>query len=81
MELKDLTQGMRLTGTVRNVTHFGAFVDIGVHEDGLVHISQLSDKFVKDPFEIVQVGDIVRVTVLEVDSERKRISLSMKQNS
>ncbi len=78
MEIKDLKQGMLLTGTVRNVTHFGAFVDIGVHEDGLVHISQLSDKFVKDPFEVVQVGDVVQVGVLEIDKERKRISLTMK---
>lgn len=79
MELKDLKPGMTLTGTVRNVTHFGAFVDIGVHQDGLVHISQLSDKFIKDPFEIVQVGDVVNVAILEVDAERKRISLTMKQ--
>ncbi len=78
MELKDLKIGMMLTGTVRNVTHFGAFVDIGVHQDGLVHISQLSDKFIKDPFEVVQVGDVVNVTVLEIDSERKRIALTMK---
>ena len=78
MDLKDLKSGMQLTGTVRNVTHFGAFVDIGVHEDGLVHISQLSDKFIKDPFEVVSVGDIVNVAVLEVDLERKRISLTMK---
>lgn len=78
MEMKDLQPGMKLTGTVRNVTHFGAFVDIGVHEDGLVHISQLSDKFIKDPFEVVSVGDIVNVTVLEVDLKKKRISLTMK---
>ena len=69
---------MVLTGTVRNVADFGAFVDIGVHQDGLVHISQLSDKFVKHPLDVVQVGDIVQVTVLEVDEKRKRISLSMK---
>ncbi|MFA0816361.1 MAG: Tex family protein [Anaerofustis sp.] len=78
MEMKDLQPGMKLTGTVRNITHFGAFVDIGVHEDGLVHISQLSDRFVKDPFEVVSVGDIVNVTVLEVDQKKKRISLTMK---
>ena len=78
MELKDLKEGMQLTGTVRNVTQFGAFVDIGVHEDGLVHISRLSDRFVKNPFDVVSVGDIVNVEVIEVDTERKRISLSMK---
>ena len=78
MELKDLKEGMQLTGTVRNVTQFGAFVDIGVHEDGLVHISRLSDRFVKNPFDVVSVGDIVNVEVVEVDTERKRISLSMK---
>lgn len=78
VNLDDLKEGMRLTGTVRNITHFGAFVDIGVHEDGLVHISKLSDKFVKDPFDVVKVGDIVNVEVVEVDLKRKRISLSMK---
>ncbi len=77
-DIKDLTVGMKLSGTVRNVTHFGAFVDIGVHEDGLVHISKLSDKFVKDPFEVVSVGDIVNVKVIEVDLKRNRISLTMK---
>ncbi len=77
-DIKDLTVGMKLSGTVRNVTHFGAFVDIGVHEDGLVHISKLSNKFVKDPFEVVSVGDIVNVEVTEVDLKRNRISLSMK---
>ena len=70
---------MILTGTVRNVTDFGAFVDIGVHQDGLVHISQVSDKFIKHPSEVVSVGDIVKVVVLEVDEKKKRISLSMKQ--
>ena len=78
IDIKDLTVGMKLSGTVRNVTHFGAFVDIGVHEDGLVHISKLSDKYVKDPFEVVSVGDIVNVEVTEVDLKRNRISLSMK---
>ncbi len=77
MEMKDLKSGMKIRGTVRNITHFGAFIDIGVHQDGLVHISKLSERFIKDPFEIVQVGDIVDVTVLDVDSERKRISLTM----
>ena len=78
IELKDLAEGMILNGTVRNVSDFGAFVDIGVHQDGLVHISQLSDKFIKHPMEVVKVGDIVEVRVLAVDLPRKRISLSMK---
>ena len=69
---------MQLTGTVRNVIDFGAFVDIGVHQDGLVHISQLSDRFVKHPAEVVKVGDIVKVYVLSVDVQKKRIALSMK---
>lgn len=69
---------MVLMGTVRNVADFGAFVDIGVHQDGLVHISQLSDSFVKHPLDIVKVGDIVEVRILEVDQKRNRISLSMK---
>lgn len=68
-------------GTVRNVADFGAFVDIGVHQDGLVHISQLSDSFVKHPLDIVKVGDIVEVRILEVDKKRNRISLSMKNKS
>jgi len=76
--MKDLKPGMKLMGTVRNVADFGAFVDIGVHQDGLVHISQLSDKFVKHPLEVVKVNDIVEVTVLEVDPKRNRISLTMK---
>lgn len=79
MELKDLTPGMELMGTVRNVIDFGAFVDIGVHEDGLVHISQLSNKFVKHPLEVVKVGDVVKVWVLDVDMKRKRISLTIKK--
>ena len=76
--LKDLEPGMVLEGTVTNVTNFGAFVDIGVHQDGLVHISALADKFVKDPREVVKTGDIVTVKVLEVDVPRKRIGLSMR---
>ncbi len=79
LELKDLQPGMTLTGTVRNVIDFGVFVDIGVHQDGLVHISQISDKYLKHPSEAVAVGDIVKVVVLEVDEKKKRISLSMKQ--
>ena len=79
LEIKDLKPGMVLTGTVRNVIDFGAFVDIGVHQDGLVHISQVADKFVKHPSEAVSVGDVVKVVVLEADEKKKRISLSMRQ--
>lgn len=79
MSLEDLKPGMQLKGTVRNVTSFGAFVDIGVHEDGLVHISQLSNRFVKDASEVVKVGDIVTVWVMQVDVKKKRISLTMKE--
>jgi uncharacterized protein len=80
-ELKDLVPGMLLEGTVTNVAAFGAFVDIGVHQDGLVHVSQLADKFVKDAHDVVKAGDVVKVRVLEVDIPRKRISLSMKKDS
>ena len=80
LEMKDLKPGMILKGTVRNVIDFGAFVDIGVHQDGLVHISQMSDKFIKHPLEAVRVGDIVEVQVLSVDLAKKRISLTMKIN-
>ena len=79
LEIKDLKPGMQLTGTVRNVIDFGVFVDIGVHQDGLVHISQVADKFLKHPSEAVKVGDVVKVVVLEVDEKKKRISLSMRQ--
>ena len=79
LDLKDLQPGMVLTGTVRNVIDFGAFVDIGVHQDGLVHISELCDRFVRHPSEVVSVGDTVKVLVLGVDEKKKRISLSMKQ--
>jgi len=78
LDINDLKPGMILDGTVRNVVDFGAFVDIGVHQDGLVHISELSDRFVRNPMEVVSVGDIVKVRVLDVDPARKRISLSMK---
>lgn len=81
VDMKQLKPGMSLTGTVRNVADFGAFVDIGVHQDGLVHISQMSDKFIKHPLDVVKVGDVINVTVLEVDEKRKRISLSMKQKN
>ena len=79
LEIKDLKPGMELAGTVRNVIDFGAFVDIGVHQDGLVHISQIADRYVKHPSEVVSPGDVVRVVVLEVDEKKKRISLSMRQ--
>ena len=79
MEIKDLQEGMILNGAITNVAAFGAFVDIGVHQDGLVHISQLADRFVKDPNDVVKVGQQVQVRVLEVDLPRKRISLTMKQ--
>ena len=78
LDIKDLKEGMILKGTVRNVIDFGAFVDIGVHQDGLVHISQMSEKFIKHPLEAVSVGDIVEVRVLGVDEKKNRISLSMK---
>ncbi len=79
--IEDLKSGMKLPGVVTNVTAFGAFVDIGVHQDGLVHVSQISDRFVKDPGKVVKVNQRVTVTVLDVDLERKRISLSMRENS
>ena len=78
LDFDDLKEGMELKGTVRNVIDFGAFVDIGVHQDGLVHISEMSDKFIKHPLDVVSVGDVVKVRVLSVDKERKRIQLSMK---
>ena len=78
LEMKDLKEGMILKGTVRNVIDFGAFVDIGVHQDGLVHISQMSDKFIKHPLDVVSVGDIVTVKVMSVDLAKKRIQLTMK---
>jgi protein Tex len=77
-DIKDLRPGMRLEGTVTNVAAFGAFVDIGVHQDGLVHVSQLADRFVKDPHEVVKAGDVVKVRVVEVDAARKRIALTMR---
>jgi uncharacterized protein len=77
--MEDLKPGMELEGVVTNVTAFGAFVDVGVHQDGLVHVSQLADRFVKDPSEVVKVGEKIKVRVLEVDLERKRISLTAKK--
>uniref|UniRef100_UPI0035B2C3AF S1 RNA-binding domain-containing protein n=1 Tax=Hydrocarboniphaga effusa TaxID=243629 RepID=UPI0035B2C3AF len=79
-EVKDLKPGMVLEGTVTNVAAFGAFVDIGVHQDGLVHVSQLADKFVKNPHEVVKAGDIVKVRVVDVDLKRQRIALSMRKD-
>lgn len=78
IDLKDLSPGMELMGTVRNVSDFGAFVDIGVHQDGLVHKSQMANRFVKHPLDIVKVGDVIKVRIMEVDEKRKRISLTMK---
>ncbi|MCV0424546.1 MAG: RNA-binding transcriptional accessory protein [Roseibium sp.] len=80
-EISDLKPGMKLEGTVTNVTNFGAFVDVGVHQDGLVHVSQLADRFVDDPHQVVKAGDIVKVTILEVDVPRKRISMTMKSQA
>jgi uncharacterized protein len=77
--MEDLAPGMILKGTVRNVIDFGVFVDIGVKQDGLVHITEMSDRYVKHPLELVSVGDIVEVKVLQIDGKRGRISLSMKQ--
>ncbi len=78
MEIKDLQPGMVLKGTVRNVIDFGVFVDIGVHQDGLVHISQITERYIKHPLEAVSVGDIVEVKVMSVDLTKKRIQLTMK---
>ena len=79
LEMKDLQPGMELKGTVRNIVDFGAFVDIGVHQDGLVHISQITDRFIKHPLEVLHVGDVVKVKVLSVDVAKKRIALTMRQ--
>jgi uncharacterized protein len=80
MEMKDLKPGMELCGTVRNVIDFGAFVDIGVHQDGLVHISQICDRYIKHPSQVLSVGDVVTVWVLSVDEKKKRISLTMRKD-
>ena len=77
LDIKDLSVGMKLQGTVRNVVDFGAFIDIGLHNDGMAHISKLTNKFIKHPNEVVSVGDIVDVKVLDVDLKRNRINLSM----
>ena len=78
MDISDLKEGMELKGTVRNVIDFGAFVDIGVHQDGLVHISQICDKYIKHPSEVLKVGDVVNVKILSVDAKKNRISLTMR---
>ena len=80
LDMKDLTPGMELTGTVRNVIDFGAFVDIGVHQDGLVHISRMAERFIRHPSEVVKVGDIVKVWVVSVDEKKQRIALTMVKN-
>jgi uncharacterized protein len=79
MDVNDLKEGMILDGTVRNVIDFGVFVDIGVHQDGLVHISEICNRFIKHPSEVLTVGEIVKVMVIGVDAAKKRISLSIKQ--
>jgi uncharacterized protein len=79
-DLKDLSPGMMLEGVVTNVTNFGAFVDVGVHQDGLVHISMMSERFIKDPRELVKAGDVVKVKVLQVDLQRRRIALTMRMS-
>ena len=78
LTMEDLEEGMVISGTVRNVVDFGAFVDIGVHQDGLVHISQICDKFIKHPSEVLKVGDVVNVKILSVDPKKNRISLTMR---
>jgi protein Tex len=80
-DIKDLVEGMILEGTVTNVAAFGAFVDVGAHQDGLVHVSQLANKFVKDPKDVVKAGQIVKVKVVEVDIARKRIALTMRMDA
>ena len=80
LDMNDLKPGMELKGTVRNVIDFGAFVDIGVHQDGLLHISQISDKYIKHPSEILKVGDVIKVWVISVDTNKKRIALTMRED-
>ncbi len=79
LKFEDLQIGQTLTGTVRNIVDFGAFIDVGVKHDGLVHISEMSEKYIKNPSEIVSVGDIVKVKVIDIDNERQKLKLSMKQ--
>ena len=79
LDIKDLKKGMKLQGTVRNVIDFGAFVDIGLHDDGLIHISQMSDKYIKHPSDVLSVGDIIDCYVLEINQEKKKVSLTLKE--
>jgi uncharacterized protein len=79
LSIDDLREGMTLTGTVRNVVDFGAFVDIGVKQDGLVHVSEMGDRYVRDPYAVLSVGDVVQVRVISVDRERGRVGLSMRK--
>ena len=79
LKFEDLRIGQILTGTVRNITDFGAFVDVGVKHDGLVHISQISDKFIKNPSEVVAIGDIVKVKVIDIDMDKQKVKLTMKE--
>ena len=81
MSIEDLKTGMELTGTVRNVVDFGAFIDIGVHQDGLVHISEITDKYIKHPSEILRVGQVVQVRIKDVDLKKNRIALTMKRKN
>ena len=81
VQFEDLKEGMKVTGKIKNVVDFGAFVDIGLHETGLIHVSELSDNFIKDPMEVVKVGDVHEFTILELDQVRRRISLSLKSDA
>ena len=81
VQFEDLKEGMKVTGKIKNVVDFGAFVDIGLHETGLIHVSELSDSFVSDPMEVVKVGDIFEFTILALDKDRRRISLSLKSDA
>ena len=81
VQFEDLKEGMKVTGKIRNVVDFGAFVDIGIHETGLIHVSELSDSFVSDPMEVVKVGDVKEFTIIGLDKDRRRISLSLKSDA
>ncbi|MBQ7753886.1 MAG: S1 RNA-binding domain-containing protein, partial [Treponema sp.] len=81
LQFEDLKEGMKVTGKIRNVVDFGAFVDIGLHETGLVHVSELSDNFVSDPMEVVKVGDVFEFTIIQLDKDRRRIGLSLKSDA
>jgi len=81
LNFEDLKVGMKVTGKIKNVVDFGAFVDIGLHETGLIHISELSDSFVSDPMDVIKVGDVKEFTIIDLDTDRKRISLSLKSDA